>query len=103
MPRFLMLYKVNTAMQPTDPQAALKQTETNMAAADDLVKAGIFTEMGSFNPGEGYAIVELPSREEAYKLAQRFWPGIISDTREIISWKKTKEITLSILKEQATT
>jgi hypothetical protein len=96
-----MLYKVNTAIQPTDPKAALSLTETNMAAADDLVKAGIFKEHGTFNPGEGYAIVELPSHEEAYKLAQRFWPGIISDTREIVSWEKTQEITLSILKEQA--
>ncbi len=101
MPRFLMLYKVNHTNQPIDPKAALKETEANMAAADELMKAGIFKEHGSFNPGEGYVIAEVPSREEAYKLAQSFWPGIITDTREIISWEKTKEIVLSNLKEQA--
>jgi hypothetical protein len=101
MTRYLILYKINTAIQPTDPKEALKQTEMSFAAVDELLNAGIFKEHGSFNPGEGYAIAELPSREEVYKLAHRFWPGVITDIREIISWEKTKELTLSILREQA--
>jgi hypothetical protein len=101
MSRYLILYKVNPATQPADPKEALKQTETNMAAADKLHDASVFKEHGTFNAGEGYIIAEFPSREEAYKLGQRFWPGIITDTREIISWEKTKEIVLSTLKEQA--
>lgn len=101
MPRYLILYKLSPANQPTDPKVALKQAETNMAAADELLKAGVFKEHGSFNPGEGYIIAEFPNREEAYKLGQRFWPAIVSDAREVISWEKTKEIGLSILKELA--
>jgi hypothetical protein len=72
-----------------------------MAAADELLKSGVFKLQGSFNPGEGYIIADFPSKEEAFKLGQHFWPGIITDIREIVSWEKTKEITLSILKEQA--
>jgi hypothetical protein len=101
MPRFLILYQVNIAIQPEDPKAALKFTEKNMAAADELIKAGIFKENGTFNPGEGYFIADFPNKEEAYKLAQRFWPGITTDIRETISWEKTKEIVLSTLKELA--
>jgi hypothetical protein len=101
MPRYLILYKINPATQPADPKAALEQAETNMAAADELLKTGVFKEHGAFNPGEGYIIAEFPNKEEAYKLGQRFWPALITDTREILSWEKTKEIVLSLLKEQA--
>ena len=100
MSRYLISYKVNSAIQPADPKVAFKQTEANMAKADELLKAGIFKEHGSFNPGEGYIIAEFKSKEEAYKLAQRFWPGITMNIREVISWEKTKEIVLTTLKEQ---
>jgi uncharacterized protein YciI len=101
LPKYLILYKVNPGTQPADPKEALKQTEMNLAAADELHKAAVFKEQGAFNPGEGYIIAEFPSKEEAVKLAQRFWPEIITDTREVVSWEKTKEITLSILREKA--
>jgi hypothetical protein len=101
MTRYLILYKINPAIQPKDPKVLLKQTETNMAAADELTKAGIIKEQGGFNPGEGYMIAEFPSLEEALKLGQRFWPGITMEIREIIPWEKTKEIVLSVLREQA--
>ena len=101
MPRYLILYKVTPATHPADPKVALKESEANFAAADKLLKAGIFKEHGSFNPGDGYIIAEFPSLEEAYKLSQRFWPGITMEIREVISWEKTTEIVLSIIKEQA--
>jgi hypothetical protein len=101
MTRYLILYKINTATQPSDPKEAYAYTKANMAAADELYKAGIFKEHGTFNPGEGYIIAEFPNKEEAYKLGQRFWPRVITNIREIISWEKTKEISLSILKEQS--
>jgi hypothetical protein len=100
MPRYLILYKVNPAIQPVDPKTALEETEANLAAVDELLKAGIFKDTGTFNAGEGYAIAELPSAEAALKLAQRFWPGITTDIREIVSWEKTKEIVLSSLRER---
>jgi uncharacterized protein YciI len=100
MPRYLILYKINSAIQPVDPKVALEETEANLAAVEELQKAGIFKEVGTFNPGEGYLIAEFPSTEEAFKLAQRFWPGVLTDIREIIPWEKTKEIILSSLREQ---
>jgi uncharacterized protein YciI len=99
VPRYLILYQVNASHQPTDPKVALKETEASMAGVDELVKAGVFKETGSFNPGEGYILAEFPSREEAYKVAERFWPAVSTQTREVVSWEKTKEIVLSGLKE----
>ena len=101
MSRFLILYTINSAIQSADPKIALKETEASLAAVEELQKAGIFKEVGTFNPGEGFIIAEFPSIEEAFKLAQSFWPGVITNIREIISWEKTKESVLSTLKEQA--
>jgi uncharacterized protein YciI len=101
MSKYLILHQVNAAIQPADPKVALEETEANLAAVDELQKAGIFKEIGTFNPGEGYIIAEFPSLAEAFKLAQFFWPGVTTDIREIISFEKTKEIVLSSLREQA--
>jgi hypothetical protein len=101
MPKYLVLYKLNPATWPADPKVALKMAETNFAAGDELEKAGIIKEQGSFNPGDGYLIGEMPSLEEAYKFAHRMWPFVTMEIREIIPWEKTKEIALSVLREQA--
>ena len=100
MSRYLILYTVNAAIQPEDPKVELKMTEANMAAVDELANAGIVKEHGSFNPGEGYLLAEFPSREEVFTFTQRFWPGIITDAKEITPWETTKAIVLTTLKEQ---
>ena len=92
---------MSPATWPADPKVGLKLAEANFAAADEMLKAGIVKEFGTFGPGDGYMMAEFPSFEEALKLGQRFWPGMTMEIREIISWEKTKEIVLSILKEQA--
>ena len=101
MSRFLISFKLNSALWPVDPKLALKAAETNFAASDEMIKAGVIKDMGSFNPGDGFMIVELPSLEEAYKLSHRFYPHMTVEIREIVSWEKTKEIALSVLREQA--
>ena len=88
------MWKVNPALQPTDPEIALAMTQANFAAANDLLKAGVFKEMGSLGPGEGFAIAEFPSGEEALRLGSRFFPMMLTEMREIISWEKTQEIVL---------
>lgn len=101
MPRYLVLYKLNSAIFPTDPKAALAAAEANFAGVEEMLKADILKETGATNAGEGYMICEFPSTEEALKMADSFFPGILTDVREIISLEKTKEIVLSRLREQA--
>ncbi len=100
MSRYFISFKLNSAIFPADPKVALKVAEANFAVSDEMLKAGIVTDIGTFNPGEGYMIVEFPSLEEAYKLVERMYPHMISDIREIISWEKTEEIALSNRREQ---
>ena len=96
----MISYKLNSAIFPADPKVALKVMVANFGAMGELRKAGIVTDIGTFNPGEGYIIVEFPSLEAAYTLAERFYPHMIADVREIISWEKTEEIAFANRREQ---
>ncbi len=100
MTRYFISFKLNSAIFPADPKVALEVAEANFAASDEMLKTGILKDIGTFNPGEGYMIVEFPSLEEAYKFAEAWYPHMSTDVREIISWEKTKEIALSNRREQ---
>ena len=41
MSKYLILYKVSAANQPTDPKVAFKEAEVNLGAVEELQKAGI--------------------------------------------------------------
>ncbi len=97
----MIVGKLNSAIFPADPKVALKAMKANFGAMGELRKAGIVTDIGTFNPGEFYMIVEFPSLEEAYTLAERWYPHMSADVREIISWEKTEEIAFANRKEQA--
>jgi hypothetical protein len=94
-------YKINPNIQPTDPKVALEVTKANMAGADDLMKAGVFKHHWMLNPGEGLIIAQFSSKEEALKVAHSFWPRVITEIHELVSWEKTKEIVLEGLKDLA--
>ena len=97
----MIRYKLNPSKQSDDPKVALEETKVAMAGADELMKAGVFKHHWAIAPGEGLIIAKVPSFEEAYKVGNRFWPGITTEIREIISWEKSKEIVLGQLKELA--
>jgi len=95
MPKYLVLFKPNTAIQPTDPKVAQAQLETTFAALDALIKAGKIKDMGLVAPAEGYSIIEYPSAEEAFKDISPFFPMNLFDMREIISYENAKKIVLA--------
>ena len=101
MPKYLILWKLNSAIYPTDPKAALALAEANFAAVDEMIKAGIVKDTGGINAGEGYMICEFPSYLEAVKMANNWFPGMLTDIRELLPYEEMKEIILSIIREQA--
>jgi hypothetical protein len=92
MPKYLILYKVNSSQQPTDPQLALQFFDMNVAAIEGLKKAGIIKDIGTLAPGEGYLIVEYSSFEEAVKAFNPFFPAISMEIREVLSWEQTVDV-----------
>ncbi len=101
MPEYLIRYKVNPSKQHDDPKAQYEGVKATFAGHDALVKAGILKHSWGTGPGSGVIIVKFPSFEEAYKLGNRFWPGMSMEIQELIAWDKVKEIVLSQAKEAA--
>ncbi len=101
MPEYLIRFKVNPSKQLDDPKAQYEGVKATFAGHDALVKAGILKHSWGTAPGSGVIIVKLPSFEEAYKLGNRFWPGMSMEIQELIAWDKVKEIVLSQAKEAA--
>ncbi len=101
MPEYLIRYKVNPSKQPDDPKVAYEGVKATFAGHDALVKAGILKHSWGTDPGSGVIIVKFPSFEEAYKLGNRFYPGMSMEIQELIAWDKVKEIVLSQAKEAA--
>ncbi len=65
------------------------------------VGSGVLEHHWAMGPGDGLVIAKFPSFEEAYRVGNRFWPMLTVEIRELLSWEKTKEITLTHLKEAA--
>ncbi len=101
MPKYLITYRLNASKQADDPKASYEQTKAAMAAADGLTEAGVFKHHWSTGPGDGVIVAKFPSFEEAYRVCNSFWPMLTVEIRELLSWEKTKEITLTHLKEAA--
>ena len=101
MPKYLISYKLSPSKQSDDPKVAYEAMKIAMGRADELMEAGIFKHHWSTAPGSGVIIAKFPSFEEAYSLGNRFWPGIVMEIQEIITWDKVKEISLSQAKEAA--
>ena len=65
------------------------------------VGSGVLEHHWAMGSGDGLVIAEFPSFEEDYRVCNRFWPLLTVEIRELLSWEKTKEITLTHLKEAA--
>lgn len=101
MPRYMVLYKANPSVWPTDPKQALAVWEGTIAGGDHLLKTGALKEVGWFTPQEGYAIFESDSKEKVLGMVQPFFPYYDQDIREIVSWEKAKEALLGSARRAA--
>jgi hypothetical protein len=101
MPEYLVRFNVNASKQIDDPKVAYEAVKATFAAADEMMKAGILKHFWGTGVATGVLIVELPSFEEAYKLGNRFFPGMSMDIQGLVPYDKVKEITLGLAKEAA--
>src|SRR5881628_966087 len=78
VPRYLVLYRANPSVWPTDAKKALAVWEGTIAGGDHLLKTGALKEVGWFTPQEGYAIFESDSKEKVLGMVQ---PSSLTTTR----------------------
>ena len=101
MPKYMVLYKANPSVWPTDPKQALRVLEQVFAGADYLFKGGTFKEVGWFTPTDGYGIFEADSKEKVLELVEPFFPYYSQDIHEIVSWERGKQAILAGAKTAA--
>jgi len=101
MARYLVLYKANPSLWPTDPKQGLAVLEGAVAGGDALVQAGAVKELGWFTPQDGYAIFEADSKEIVLGMIQPFFPYFTQELHEIVSWDKGKQAILASARQAA--
>ena len=74
----------------------MEESTVYLREHDGLVKAGVIKHSWGTGPGEGVMVMVFPSFEEAYKMGNRFWPGMSLEIQELIAWDKVQEIVLSV-------
>ena len=102
MARYLVTCRSNPeAPWPKDPEEYTKFMEQIWAGFDDGIRKGLIKDIGLFLDGhwDGYAIVEGEGAD-VLKGNIAFFPYWLTDTKEIVSIEKAKEISKTFAEAQ---
>jgi len=99
--RYLVTCRSNPAAPwPKDPDEYSRFMEQVWAGFDDGIKKGVIKDIGFFFDGwDGYAIIEGEGAD-ILKGNIAFFPYWLTDTREIVSYEKAKEISKALVEAQ---
>lgn len=95
MARYMVTWKANASVWPTEPKQLLDVVEGAIGGGDHLLATGAIKEMGWFTPQEGFAIFEADAKEAVLGMVQGFFPYFSQDVREIVPWESGTNAILS--------
>ena len=101
MPRYMVLYKANPSVWPTEPKHALAVWEGVVAGGDHLLTTGALKEVGWFTDQEGFGIFEAESKDQVLGMIQPFGPFYSPVIHEIVPWDKAKAALLESARRAA--
>ena len=101
MPRYIILFKGNASVWPTDPKQSVAVSEKVFAGGDYLLKAGEVQEIGFFTSTDGYAIMQADSKEKVVEVIAPFFPYFSHEVHEIVPWDKAKDSIIKGLRAAA--
>src|SRR6266702_921860 len=101
MPRYMVLYKANPSVWPTDPKQALAVLEGAIAGGDYLLSSGALKDIGWFTPQHGFGIFDAESKEAVLGMVAPFFPYYSQEIHEIVAWDKAKEAMLNSARQAA--
>ena len=101
MARYLVLYKANPSLWPTDPKQALAVLEGAVAGGDALLAAGALKELGWFTAQDGYGIFEADSKAMVLGMVEPFFPYYTQEILEIVPWDAAKQAILASARQAA--
>ena len=100
MTKYIVLFKAENSLFPTDPKQLLKLWEGILGGAEQLFKFGM-KDLGWFSPREGYAIVEAESKAKLLELVSAFVPLYSQEIQEIAPFAEAKEALLASARRSA--
>ncbi len=101
MARFLVLFRANPSVWPTDPKQALAVLEGAFPGADQLLASGAIKEAGWFTAQEGYALFEADSKDRVLGMVHSFFPYWSQDIHEIVPWDQATQALLGSARQAA--
>ncbi len=101
MPRYLITWKANAAVWPTDPKQSLAVLQGALAGGTMMLESGAITEIGHFTSEEGYAIFEAESAAVVLGMVQPFFPYYSQQIREMVPWEAGSAAMLESAKQAA--
>ncbi len=101
MARFIVLWKANASVWPSEPKGVLAMWQAATAGGDHLLNDGSLKELGWLGADEGYAIFEAGSKAAVMGMIQPFFPHFSQEIREIVSWEDGKQAILSSAEQAA--
>ena len=85
--RYLVTWRANASVWPTDPKQALAVLEAAAGGGDHLRASGAIKDIGWFTPQEGFAIFEADTKASVLGMVQGFFPYYSQEVREIVPWE----------------
>ena len=101
MTRYMVSWRANPSVWPTDPKEVVGVLEAATGGADQLLAGGALKELGWFTPHEGFAIFEADSKESVLGMVQGFFPYYTPDFQEIVPWEAGKKAILDSARQAA--
>ncbi len=101
MSRYLVLWKANPSVWPTDRKAVLAVVEAATGGGSQLLNAGAIKELGWLTTDEGYAIFEADSKATVLGMLQGFSPYFSQSIQEIVPWEAGSNALLESARQAA--
>jgi hypothetical protein len=101
MPRYMVSWKANASVWPTDPKQALAVLEGAIGGGEQLLKGGAAKELNWFTPQEGYGIFEADSKATVLGAVHGFFPYYSQEVREVAPWESASKAMLDSARQAA--
>ncbi|NMC34859.1 MAG: hypothetical protein GYA36_20760 [Veillonellaceae bacterium] len=86
MPKFLLKWKVNPQMMPTNPEECMKLLQSMNEEAKSLLDSGLILDWGEYCDGSGgYTTCEGDDITELHASLIKWWPYVEFDAKPVLT------------------
>ena len=101
MATYMINWKANPAVWPSDPSDVLAVWEGALAGGSRMLASGAFKEIRWTSNSSGYAVAECDSKAEALAICTPFFPYFSQTVDETVPWEAARDAVLSAARQAA--